>query len=220
MKKLLLAIALLASVSANSQHLLSLNFGPSSPIGEFSNTSLLSEKAGYATNGYNLDFSYGYVWKCRIGMNIGVNYSSIPLDEYELNKLMEYYYGGDAMTTMENYELTSLKFGPVFSLGGKVRIDLNPTIGFLSAKIGNMDCMTDSDETYFLQQDGSKSNSITLGMNTKLRIQLCKILDLTISGVYSYAEPSFTIYDTYGETNYKQPMSMIQTNIGILFKIK
>lgn len=218
MKNIALFILLFIGFTTNAQHLLSLSLGPSIPSGEFSNTYLHSEKSGYATTGVNLDLSYGYVFKPGIGMNLTVNHSSMPINLSALDRSIELIYGGDASTIMDNYELTAIRFGGLFSIGKKVRFDINPSIGILFAKLGEINCTLYNSDYSRISVPEAKGSEVNIAISGRLRIPVSKILDLSISTGYQYSDIQF-IYVDYS-SKFNQPISMLHANFGIVFKIQ
>lgn len=65
---------------------LSFSVGPSFPVGQFASKDILSDKAGIASTGGAVSFSYTRLFKGRIGMSVSLTGQINPLDKHSMER--------------------------------------------------------------------------------------------------------------------------------------
>jgi hypothetical protein len=202
---LLVAIALTAQekkVQKDLKSYMTINVGPSFPVGDFSSINEDNENAGYAKTGFNIDLTYGYKFVPQFAVEVSGLYNFNGIDKSIL--------GGLTDAKVDHFQVIGFMAGPVYvnNVNEKASYSFRLRGGYATV---NSPRLKYAGET-LVTEDWAGSFIWSFGLNTKFN--LSKKAFFAINADYYQTKPEFTV-DALGETiSAKQYVNIINANIG------
>lgn len=218
MKKILLVVlGFLVTVStwaqegkqAEKKSFLSLNIGPSIPIGDFASATLDNEEAGFSLTGITLDLNYLYSFHKNVGLAVSGFYNMNGLD---ISKLREA--TGVSSLKMDHWQFIGLAAGPAFSIemSPKVMGDIRIMGGFATAN--SPDITTNGSP--LIPEDWANSGLFQAGLGC--RVNIGNNAYFTGGVDYRYLQPTFKVKVDTELMSVEQNMSLLNISVGVGFK--
>ncbi len=216
-------------VSAQENYM-ALSFGLSNPIGDFSKTSSLASD-GYAKTGFLADYSGAYYWANYIGLGGNIKFTQHtidgdPAEEELINLLPE---SASASITEINigfwYDV-SFAIGPQFTYPvGPFSFDVYLFPGFHVVHPPNMEIVGKSSSNYYSTVLSAQKLRFGIESGVALRINITETTGIRIFGSYLQTNSKGTITskdkegNSTGSVDLKRKIQMLNTGIGIIYKI-
>jgi hypothetical protein len=205
--------------------------GASFPEGDFKQATYDNNKAGFAKRGvtFGLDGAYYFYKNLGIGATIAFHDQG-ELNNTDANTLATGYtssFAADQATVTGNnrYHYISALLGPQYSIPfGKFIVDVRASAGILkisSTPETQMDLTGILDQTTSFYQRSAKATVFGYGANLGVRYKLSDGVFLSLRGAYVGSQGPNITNDgrttDIGRLVTKQPMSAVQTTIGLSF---
>lgn len=216
-KNLLVVLGVLVTLSTIAQDqsqnekksFLSVNLGPSIPLGDFASATLDNEEAGFSLTGITLDLNYLYSFHKNVGLAVSGFYNMNGLD---ISKLREA--TGVSSLKMDHWQFIGLAAGPAFSfdMSPKVMGDVRIMGGLATAN--SPDVKTNG--TTLIPEDWATSGLLQAGFGCRVNIGTNTFFTGGID--YRYLRPTFKVNVDNEIMSAEQNMSMLNLTVGIGFK--
>ncbi len=205
--------------------------GISIPQGDFAKADYYNNQAGFAKKGLNYGIDGAYYFHKNLGVGGTISYQDNgELNQANADSLAAGYtnsYGADGatVTAHNRYQTVNVLVGPQYSIPfGKFIFDVRASVGFkkvFSTPETSILLTGVTDQTATFYQRSASSIVFAYGGNMALRYKLGDALFLTLRGAYvATSGPTITNQErtaTIGRVVTKQPMSDLQTTLGLNF---
>jgi hypothetical protein len=192
---LTLSSGLFAQEVRTKNGFISVTLGAAFPTGDFADSDLNNDDAGFAENGVAINLvNFGYLFSKNIGITAMLSGSAYPIDANN----------GDEPI----WGFGSFMVGPLFSFAsedGKTELDLRVMIGTSSATL-------DPDDGS--QEFEGSGGAFSIGSG--LRYNLSDFIALTSNFDIISGNPEFDV----NGSSFEQPISTVNLTFGISFRIK
>ncbi|MDB5142391.1 MAG: hypothetical protein JWQ66_1104 [Mucilaginibacter sp.] len=205
--------------------------GLSNPIGDFASTNYDNNKSGFAKRGvtFGLDGAY-YFYK-----NLGIGATFSFHDQGELTQTdgnnlaagytSAYHADNSIVTGVDRYHYLSALIGPQYSFTyGKFIFDLRASAGILkvsSTPSTQIQVVGVPEQTAIFTQKSASATVLGYSGDIGIRYKLSQGVHLVLRGNYiNSSGPSITTInrtDNLGRLVTKQPITAIQTTLGLIF---
>jgi hypothetical protein len=224
MKKTIAALALaLTSFTAFAQnekpHFISVNAGASSPLGDFSDTDIYSEKAGFASNGfaYHVEGAFFINPSFGIGAKSGSFYNSIDVatmsDAYEKE-----FPGTSVSIAAGNFRSYQLMVGPYVHIPlNTVSINFKALGGLLSTTAPELTMVaTGPGGSGAGSQPEAGSTAFGFDIGASMRYAFTERVGLSLNADYISGKQTFLYYGI----PVNQPVDVIALTAGIALRVR
>ena len=237
MKNLIVVIAMLCSVSCYAQDkgYVGLTFGASNPLGEFGDSDIDNEDAGFAQTGMFYDLSFGYKFGKNFGIAAMLRGQANPVDVDEIasqihDEFSDFLGTDDFSVKAESDPISS----GLFMVGGygsfplteKLSFESRVLIGLMSATIPEAKItVTDGVDTYWQKQHEGSGSAFAFGLGAGLKFDIGNRICLLANLDYTTAKPEFKdveFEDGSGDIEtdtYSQSISTLNVGVGIAYRL-
>jgi len=218
-----LAVALSLTINSFSQDngYVSLNLGPSIPIGDFGSSAINNEHAGLAKTGFFADLSFGY----KLGENIGIGATlRSQSNAYDADAVISFYQLLDPSLEFRDnsgpWTCSGLLGGLYgsFPIKGITSFDFRGFIGFMSCKTPELDMVITSmgfTESLNVPSSSSTAFAYLLGVGLKIDVGDKVCLNTGIDLVGTSPEFKMESYGTGQVQKFTQSISTINIGFGV-----
>ena len=201
---------------------LSASYGPSTTVGDFSNSDWFNEQAGFAKKGTNYAVEFGFKFIPNFGLSGAVKGAVIEMNVQALADGYAREYGGQFTVKSTRMTYTGFFVGPFISIPTKyVDIDFKFATGLLVAVSPDVTVNRDMETA---SQESATGGSLAFDGGAGLRIHLTKKFGLTTAAEFHVSRPTFQI--TYTDTNHQQEIvdsaqliTMFNFSFGIVYRL-
>lgn len=189
--------------TGNERGFVTLNAGPSFPLGDYGSFNIDKEQPGFAETGYNINLQLGYHLTPHYGFTTSAIYTRHGFD----NSLFVSQASGD------HWKYMGLLAGIIATLpvAEKASLDLNILTGIVRVNSPKI--------VYTGQEILSEDWTSTVPLNAQLDIRFKLARNLQVIGAinYLYMQPKFSVVANGNSMDVKQKMNVLGLNTGLGF---
>lgn len=191
------------SKSGNERGFISLNAGPSFPIGDYGSSNLDKDQPGFAEAGYNVNLQFGYYLASHYGLIITGLYTRHGFDNSLFN----------SEASADHWKFAGVLAGVLATLpvAEKASVDLSIQTGII--RVNSPRVVYNGQE--ILSEDWG--SSVPLNAQLDIRFKLSRNLQILAGINYLYMQPKFNVIADGTATEVKQKMNVLGLNAGIGF---